>query len=202
MKYAQADWKQERASWRAVVQLNLIRSVLTIVDTLQAEMDHAPLDDPSRSSSDSDYDTVHENDPGSFSNSQQRSNTLTEDHQVLRLRLGPLRRVEADLKRRLGAGADEIIGGGGGVTGQGSRMTEFCVRGWKDAFEGPAAALHREKTTAGGRGRVPSREFSGPDEATEVIARCKEDIVALWGDDAVREVLHRRRMSIEDSAGL
>ncbi|KAF8054753.1 guanine nucleotide binding protein, alpha subunit, partial [Lyophyllum atratum] len=39
------------------------------------------------------------------------------------------------------------------------------------------------------------------DEATEVIASCREDMKALWTDATVRDVLKRRRLRIEDSAG-
>jgi guanine nucleotide-binding protein alpha-1 subunit len=39
------------------------------------------------------------------------------------------------------------------------------------------------------------------DEATEIIASCREDMKALWLDKAVRAVLMKRRMRVEDSAG-
>ncbi|TFY58140.1 hypothetical protein EVJ58_g6593, partial [Rhodofomes roseus] len=38
------------------------------------------------------------------------------------------------------------------------------------------------------------------DDATEVIAGCREDMKALWEDEVVREMLARQRMRMEDSA--
>ncbi|KAH9479016.1 Guanine nucleotide-binding protein alpha-4 subunit [Psilocybe cubensis] len=128
MKYARADWDAERASWRAVIQLNVIRSIITIVEALQAEMDGEP---------EGEGDLQHPVSPGGVSSaggggggggggeasgsgvvvggtgregSKQLSTLLTGKHQVLKMRLGPLRRVETDLKRRLGAGSDEDMG--------------------------------------------------------------------------------------------
>lgn len=37
MQYAPEEWTRERLAWRAVIQLNLLRSILAIVDALQAE---------------------------------------------------------------------------------------------------------------------------------------------------------------------
>jgi len=39
------------------------------------------------------------------------------------------------------------------------------------------------------------------DEVTEVIASCKDDMVALWSDPAVRTVLKNWNVRLEDSAG-
>uniref|UniRef100_A0A8H8CD70 G-alpha-domain-containing protein n=1 Tax=Psilocybe cubensis TaxID=181762 RepID=A0A8H8CD70_PSICU len=118
---SESDWDAERASWRAVIQLNVIRSIITIVEALQAEMDGEP---------EGEGDLQHPVSPGGSSSaggggeasgsgvgggtgregSKQLSTLLTGKHQVLKMRLGPLRRVETDLKRRLGAGSDEDMG--------------------------------------------------------------------------------------------
>ena len=126
---------------------------------------------------------------------------LTDKHELLKLRLGPLRRVETDLKRRLGAGTEEIVGGGGDVLGEDpvhGRRKEFGVRAWRHVFEGPLAAL------SGNSQHNSSREkaANATDDATEVIAECKQDMRALWVDPAVKAVLKRRRIRLEDSAGL
>jgi hypothetical protein len=116
---------------------------------------------------------------------------LTNKHQLLKLRLGPLRRVEADLKKRLGAGTEEIVSGvvNVGPLGGRSRSREFGVRAWKDALGG--------SETDGGRDRGQQT-----DEATEVIVSCREDMMALWTDEAVKAVLTKRKIRVEDSAGL
>ncbi|THU95566.1 G-alpha-domain-containing protein [Dendrothele bispora CBS 962.96] len=43
MTYARSEWEAEKASWRTVIQLNLIRSINAIMDTLQAEIDGEPI---------------------------------------------------------------------------------------------------------------------------------------------------------------
>ncbi|KAG5725578.1 Guanine nucleotide-binding protein G(t) subunit alpha-3 [Termitomyces sp. T112] len=209
MKYARAAWKVERLSWRVVIQLNLIRSIITIVEALQAEMDGEPIRPlpvprppltcagkrsnapPPRKSIDSEF---LDSDMDTWASEPIR---LTDKHELLKLRLGPLRRVETDLKRRLGAGTEEIVGGGGGVLGEDpvGRTKEFGVQGWKHMLEGPLAALS-------GNSQHNSREKANAvDDATEVIAECKQDMGALWVDPTVKAVLKRRRIRLEDSAG-
>ncbi|KAG6835896.1 hypothetical protein H0H93_013570 [Arthromyces matolae] len=214
MKYARAAWKAERQSWRAVIQLNLIRSVLTIIDTIQAEINGEPLQQfisarpltirvdngphasPPRPSVDSEFmdsETFDDDDV-------LESPRLTDKHELLMRRLGPLRRVEADLKRRLGAGTEEVgcEGADSGVLGEdmspspnplsvGRRTMEFGVRGWKYVFEGPLAAL------SGNTGNTQTSEKV--DNATEVIAECKQDIWDLWADATVRAILKKRRIN-------
>ena len=47
MKYAQDEWNAELAGWKCVIQLNLLKSVITILDALKAEQDGDPLDEAS-----------------------------------------------------------------------------------------------------------------------------------------------------------
>ncbi|KAF9457710.1 G-protein alpha subunit [Collybia nuda] len=194
LKYARAAWKQERASWRLVIQLNLIRSINIIVEILQAEIEGTAVEyDPIRDSTDSVV--LH----------PRSSFALTEKHQLLRLRLGPLRRVEADLKRRLGAGSDEVMDENAGVLDTretpGGRPKEFCVRGWKNALENPGAMMKAMKSGAPRPTQDGEEKELVVDEATEVISSCKDDIKMLWSDEVVQTVLAHKRVRLEDSAG-
>ncbi|EEB97020.1 hypothetical protein MPER_03746, partial [Moniliophthora perniciosa FA553] len=45
MAYAKEEWLREKASWRAVIQLNLIRSISVILETLRAEIEDTPYID-------------------------------------------------------------------------------------------------------------------------------------------------------------
>lgn len=221
MKYARTAWKQERTSWRSVIQLNLIRSVLTILETLQAEMDNAPLMPPApapslsivpvprSSSSSSGHGHNNGHGPSKITAAPYMSDAdstitegdvpppipLGEHHRVLQRRLGPLRRVEADLKRRLGAGTEEVVGVGGdvlaGAEAEPPRSREWGVRAWSQVISGANAQAGQQL-----------HEDAAMDEATEVIAGCKDDMLALWTDEDVQRVLSRRRMRVEDSAGL
>jgi len=199
MKYAHSAWKEERLSWRAVIQLNVIRSVVTIVEIVQNEMTgQNPAIILTGGDDDTEREDTDDGPPVVFS----------EKHRLLKLRLGPLRRVEEDLKRRLGAGCEEIQ-----PTNAPMRATpfdpdstpelspirrvtagEFVVRCWKDAFQAPSSPTSSN--------RALGKERADHDEATEVIARCKDDMKALWDDDIVQGVLRRRKIRLQDSAGL
>jgi hypothetical protein len=203
MRYATEVWKQERASWRAVIQLNLIRSVITIVETLQAEMDNDPISTPEQSDMSTEALLRSSLDAPAYepeATEQSMLDPLTNKHLILKLRLSPLQRVERDLKRRLGASTEEDMGSTGtGVLSDTTlsinRRKEFGVRGWKHAL----SYLVRH---GGGTWQNADGQRQSVDEATEVIVSCKEDIKALWMDKAVRAVLMKRRMRVEDSAGL
>jgi guanine nucleotide-binding protein alpha-1 subunit len=209
MKYARAAWTQERASWRTVIQLNVLRSIIAIVETLQAEMDDEPIVSSPLSLADIDSNAVLRSSLDSTSSeveatSQPLSVPLTDKHRILKLRLGPLRSVEADLMRRLGAAStEEPAGSDSRVMGDGTagtvsstiaaqkRQSEFGVMRWKDTLGG----WINQKTSGDGK-------HQPVDDATEVIASCKEDMKALWMDQAVQAILAKRRMRVQDSAGL
>lgn len=143
---------------------------------------------------------------------------LTAVHASLWLRLTPLRQVEADLKLLLGAPSEEVTEAS--LHGDHSTMVatpfeagayplealplplpgarrprEFCVRShaaWKESLRAGGGAR------AGGM-RVSGRSSAGVD-ATEVIAGCRDDIELLWSDNAIRDILARRRIGLEDAA--
>ncbi|KAF8887649.1 G-protein alpha subunit [Gymnopilus junonius] len=265
MKYARDAWEAERLSWRSVIQLNVIRSIITIVETLQAEMDGEPLElavpgsplvtghvplTPSLESpgpSTFDYDplskegaspaiasftyrdragSISADAPGlSRTNSLSRqkaplSTLLTGKHQLLKLRLGPLRRVEKDLQRLLGASAVEEQDGAAHAYGPlslelesqalvGRRSTqEFGVVRLQEALE-RGVAKRASMLAMSQHGHGTSREGTPPpgspdvgvDDATEVIASCLEDMKTLWTDEVVRVILRKRKLRLEDSAG-
>jgi len=52
-----------------------------------------------------------------------------------------------------------------------------------------------------GRARVdmPTDKW---DEATEVLCHCREEMMALWEDPTMREVLHHRKVCVEEGPGL
>lgn len=175
MTYAQRSWAEERASWNAVILLNLARSVNFIVDILTEELDATqpgPLEEGSPT-----------NDFG-----------LTEQHKSLTRRLAPLRQIEWDLRALLGSGSSE----GEETREQKSSpeakasFQEFALRsssGWKSVLdhirnpaEGKAQTLHQV--------------------ACNVIIGCKDDIRSLWSDAAVQQILQRREVRLEDTPGL
>lgn len=226
LAFAPKAWQAERASWRAVIQLNLVRSINSILDVLSQEMASSPSTtspttspfmrpttaqganrfDPSTSTSPTD---------GSSTSSDPDGLQFTNTHALLKLRLAPLRRVEADLKQLIGAATDELAPDAFGAPAQAAddangavlydgspprrRPAEFYVRSnqsWRDAlrstYQGAGAASER----------AAAAHESKLENATEIIASCAVDMEALWADPVVREVLRRRRMRIEQAPGL
>lgn len=246
--YAHQAWSEQRASWRSVVFLNLVRSVNIILDLLSHEMSELrtsssqqefnlrlPRVSSGTELSDSDSD-VRSNDssvgplsPKATSGSPIVSLTplhrrttsrsvadkplpFSEYHRLLQLRLGPLRRVQADLEKRMSVNEDDVDTVTASATpfvaleqaaSAGRRRSlnlsfsrEFFVRsrsGWKGAL-GWAKGFSTGKPKKG-------RDRDG-DDALDVLLGCKDDIIGLWQDPLIRKMLRRRQFDIEDAPGL
>ncbi|KIM41553.1 hypothetical protein M413DRAFT_11089 [Hebeloma cylindrosporum] len=184
MRFAAAEWERERAGWRSVVQLNVIRSIITILRVIEAEINgDVPLDSEDEVASSSEVDDADAK--------------FTDRHQLLIIRLAPLNGVEAELKRRLGAGSDPLPPAASPMAAtpfeepdldtNTRRKPEFSVRSWKEV-------LHTADVSAD----APSQSL---ESVTSIIAGCKDDMKALWEDKAVRHALKRRRLQLGDSAG-
>lgn len=192
----------------------MVRSALAILDALQAEINNDPLMDPGQDDDDESLEIHPSHHPSpassrlefaSYASSFSSPSSvvgLGEKHKLLALRLSPLRRIETVLKKRLGAGSEEVRNAPSQdmqatpfespqVLPGKHRRAEFVVRTWSDALQGRAAANHP----------TAADEYDS-EEVTEVIARCQEDLIALWNDPVVRKVLVSRRIPIEHSAGL
>ena len=183
MAYTPNAWAQERASWRAVIQLNLIKSINTIVDALGDELassQQAPASQAPSSSS----DEGHGSPPEPPAIPADRRSALMK----LRMRLTPLRQVEVDLKARLGAGTDELAGAGSADAMMATPFDESAYptpsrrfhprevvvrshRAWKERER-----AWKDKDRHSMRPTSPSSAHSGRDSATDVLVGCADDI--------------------------
>ncbi|KAK1223381.1 hypothetical protein PQX77_013744 [Marasmius sp. AFHP31] len=248
MAYDQAQWLRERASWRAVVQLNLIRSIGTILDALQAEQNDEPIDtefgfgygygngydditgsrlprSPTPTASEFLLKPRSSGNRHASYDSTAAENRIpvTDKHENLRRRLAPLNSVEVDLRRVLGVGTEEVRSmdqEGGDATRDNvafpseslsrpstppKRREEVFVRPWlwKEALQ---TGLHGSAATKNGE-RIPGLnadskfEESGLQQASRVIANCKDAMKLLWMDEGVRRILNKRGVRMEESAG-
>jgi guanine nucleotide-binding protein alpha-1 subunit len=178
-------------SWRAVIQLNLVRAVNIVLDALHSEISGKPVQE-------AELDDESPN--PEFADGPQMS--FTEKHQLLKLRLTPLRRVEADLRTCLGETGDleeypipNFHMGSSASDPDSSSPTkrkpqEFSVRSWKNVLEKNSAYSQTKHA------------IIHAEDATEVIAGCREDIKSLWDDSVVRQVLYKRKVNLSDSATL
>ncbi|KAG2066838.1 G-alpha-domain-containing protein [Suillus decipiens] len=172
MRFARDRWTEERASWRAVILLNLVRSANTILDALSREMDDVDPDQLDDAFKFDDY------------------------YRQYKVRLSPLQAVESNLKRLLGATEDiqprkqispTIIAPCG--------SPEFFVRSrtWRNFLQttrGTEVSRHSLQ-----------HDLPTLLDSTDAIANGKDDIKALWRDSRIQAMLCRRKTRLEDSAG-
>ncbi|KAI6158112.1 guanine nucleotide binding protein, alpha subunit [Pisolithus tinctorius] len=162
MQFAAEKWAQERASWKAVIQLNLVRSVNAILDAVKCP--------------NADDENVL---------------SFSDRHRLLVVRLGPLRGVEEDLKRLLGAAANAVD-----VEQPSSSMRTISPRPSKEFY------VRSRDWRSFVQASQDENEKGRPDrtDISEVIARCSEDIKELWEDDIIQSMVKRRGLRLEDSA--
>ncbi|KAL0064896.1 hypothetical protein AAF712_008149 [Marasmius tenuissimus] len=206
LQYARQEWQQECAAWKMVIFFNLVRNVNTIMDILAREMaaQANTTSDHIGSSDESSEDTHDFKSPLHYK----------EKHRLLKLRLGPLRRIQTDLERRLGTSALEAHSTpvstaapfGNSATSDGGtlpRSSEFFIHssnGWKTALDKVKVNV-RSARAESEAGTVIRKMRSIDDDISEVIAGCRDDMKAIWEDGTIREMLQRTKMKVEDSPG-
>ncbi|KAG6827948.1 hypothetical protein H0H92_009856 [Tricholoma furcatifolium] len=187
MLYAREAWEKERNGWRAVVQLNIVRSIITILAVVAAELNGDLLEE------------IEEVEATPLVVEELEEAHFGHEHRVLSIRLSALQTVEAELKRRIGAGSEPIPTGESmastpfdkpvEVTNPRRPASEFVVRSWKEVLDPE------------GRPANPMQPSAGLDTVSDVIAGCRDDMITLWNDKNVRIALKKRKVRLPDSAG-
>lgn len=212
LTYARKEWSEERAGWRAVIFLNLVRNVNLILSHLENEMADIPYDPD---------DSQEKLDAPRPARALPRLK-FTEKHRLLKERLAPLTTVQDNLESNLGSAsldprtADAIGAAPFDEPDDGRRpLQEFSINssnGWKTALD-KFRTLRSAPTTR--NDPVTNENSSSPvtytsrrvsvrhseDEIAEIIASCRDDIKSLWDDDIVGETLIRRKVRLEDRPG-
>ncbi|KAJ7253771.1 guanine nucleotide binding protein, alpha subunit [Mycena haematopus] len=188
--YTPTAFREERIQWRAVIQLNIVRSIRTIL--------HA-LDPPQRRR------------PPHFAYANASTSAPAPTNpawDALKARLMPLRHVEALLIARLvPAHEDEpTLLGSGFAPGQHQRGA--------DPNAEPGPGREREIFVRPGNrwkgltSKSPTRSTPQQrhqqlehDEPQETLSLCAPAMIALWADPGVREVLRRRKIRLEEGPG-
>lgn len=109
------------------------------------------------------------------------STLLTDDHRRMRMRLSPLISVEEVLTRKLFP------------TSPNPQDSEISVRGGS----GWIGYLSKVMSTS----RPRSTGVNESNDATTILSACREDIVALWRDDIVRQLLEKHEKRIREMSG-
>ncbi|KAH7105091.1 G-alpha-domain-containing protein [Auriculariales sp. MPI-PUGE-AT-0066] len=178
LAYTPSAFKSERATWRGVIQLNVVRSVRLILDTVMdaVEPNTQPVDGEEPPV---DYHV-----------------RLTPEHEALCKRLDALRVAELKLMSKFRAPAEE------GETYALAPVPENVVPDAKEPsvradWKRPLRALRNSN-------KRPGSVESGADlndEPTQIIYELRSDIIALWNDHSIRELLRRRKVRMEEVSG-
>lgn len=196
--YTPNAFREERVLWRAVIQLNIVRSIHTILDALSdiRRRDVYPS-------------SIYTSEPDSDSESEHQV-SLPYHLEDLRRRLYPLRHVESLLIAKLvppneheattlGVGGSNSVNGNVSHYGRGSSQPSHAFQR-QEVFVRPGASW-KVRTS----GRPQSAGTTGQetiDESQTVLHHCRSDMAALWEDPVARQILRRRKIRLEESPGL
>lgn len=134
-------------------------------------------------------------------------------HQVdlLRMRLTPLRHIEALLIAKLVPPTEDDIAsfvGGVNFSPYQSHRSAPIDPPWRsqEIFVRPGAtwkgAIAKSSRRDGRPTSLGDTTMTTRDEAQQVLHSCCDDIISLWSNKTVREVLRRRKIRLEELPGL
>lgn len=176
--YTPTAFREERILWRSVIQLNLVRSVRTILEAVQdARRGRTRI--TSDDESDSEEQLALSDELDSF---QLRLLALRHAESLLISKLVPPNEEEAT---RLGNG----YAPGGGTSWQ-WRNQEVFVR---------PTSLWKGKERSSNNNPMDRETM---EEITDILYQCRHDMIDLWLNPSAREILRRRKLRLEESPGL
>lgn len=183
LSYAKKEWEEERAAWRPVIFMNLIRNVTLAVGCLDAEMSNVPLVD--------DDEMFDEGIPSP--NRGLPCVEFTEEHRRLVSSLAKLFDIQRNLELRVGVQVQRSVLGSS-PSGPGRYVDQGVPESSVHSPEGSETGL--EKSTTGQDLRAQEADIAISLESV------KDDIKKLWDDPIVKEILARRRVRLEEMPGL
>jgi guanine nucleotide-binding protein alpha-1 subunit len=134
---------------------------------------------------------------------------LPHELELLQMRLTPLRHIEALLIAKLIPPSEDeaaSVIGSSAISAYHSHRSRSSEHSWRTqevfvrpgaTWKGALARSSRGRPISLGDTRMHTR-----DEAQEVLNSSSYDIMTLWNDKLVREVLRRRKIRLEESSGL
>ncbi|KAH9055616.1 G-alpha-domain-containing protein [Lactarius vividus] len=191
LKYAPAAFNAESEAWRAIIDLNLVRSVTFLLSLLE-EGESSNGGNGSRSPRDAEAGSTAPSGSGTKLVPLQH---LSDDLRRLRVSLSPLGRIEQSLARFISPDNPRQAGAGSGSLPT-ERAFEVSVRSgsrWKTLFRRGSGG----NSTSG----ASNHRHEEVQNARSVIEACREDIVALWNHPAVRASLAEQSVALEFQSG-
>ncbi|KAI0737180.1 G-protein alpha subunit [Daedaleopsis nitida] len=199
LAFSPQHFAKERAAWKTIIQLNLIRNVKRLLEVLQEEWESSMQ--TTTASSVAKGKGVAGRTPSSpgvrFSTSP-----LNDNHRRIRMRLSALIPIEEELTKKL-------------MPDSSAASRDLCVRagsGWKGIMTAlgantstvlPDVSLKNPPLVSALKGgsRPNTADARYKDNPSAVLAACKDDIVALWEDTIVRGVLKKHNVRLQDMPG-
>lgn len=133
---------------------------------------------------------------------------LSDYHRTLRMRLLPLLHVETALLRRLDPSGEDFEATQLGSSWL-SSSKELFVRSSSNWKEKLSRITQRASHTGSERSSTLDDmqlespvDLGNPDDPTHIIQACKDDMIALWRDPVVRQVLRIGNVRLEEMPGL
>ncbi|TFK74544.1 G-alpha-domain-containing protein [Pluteus cervinus] len=212
--YNREAWEEERVSWKAVIYLNLVRTVNNIVDILSEELAGSQPQSPTALPSSPTESTFRSPHRPSHTTLISDESKLSGKHRILLLRLGPFRRIQHDLQVQLGiASADSDSGYSSPYESDGPvheapptapkplTENEFSVAS-NARWKGVLKSLQSARNSGDGQRLAAAKsKHRWLRNITDIIGSCKEDIKTLWKDPIVRGILDERQTRVEDTSG-
>ncbi|KAF8906474.1 guanine nucleotide-binding protein alpha-4 subunit [Gymnopilus junonius] len=195
-------FRHERASWRAVIQLNIVRSIRLILDLITEAHAHASGDaSPAQISTGFPRLLTESADSPPI----QTQSKVTPDLLKLRMRLLPLQQVEESLLRKMTpAGSAEFEAThlspmtNRPYKGRSGKFKEVAINStaqWKGAFGRLIATARASMDSAA------DIDFEDPNDPGVILNACAEDISKLWNDPTVKSLLKAHRIRLESMSG-
>ncbi|KAI9065633.1 G-alpha-domain-containing protein [Trametes sanguinea] len=176
--------RAESDAWRAVIHLNLVRSVNFMLDALTR-----PIPSPTNSDG---SPTVP-----SFSHRLSATPQPVGDLRRFKLTLSPLRQVEVILARYLSAN-DVSSPSEGRISPAAqpqSSATDVTIRGghtWRGLFRRWQNNSHEQQS------RYSASIVEAVENARQILDACREDVIQLWNSPSMQSALRDEGVSLED----
>ncbi|KAI1798059.1 G-protein alpha subunit [Ganoderma leucocontextum] len=205
MHFTPKALRAESNAWRAVIHLNLVRSVNFIIDLLTNTAGshptsnsttyqphgrpQAPVGDGASTTS-SYTSNSHLNQHHHTSHTPQPSSEIRR----YKLSLSPLRQVEKILARQLSMNETESIAGPSSprLLGHPSEVVVRGGRGWK--------SLLKLKSPDGPQ-QPKSNADSALENARQILDACRGDVIALWTNESVQASLREEGVVLREQSG-
>lgn len=169
-------FRRELASWRAIIQLNVVQSFHLIMDAMTQAQRYSTRDEKS--------------DP-----SQRDIPSLTTEHLKIKQRLSPLLEVEDTLIRQLSPVSSRQ------KAPDHSRLSlkEVAVNSatsWKECFQ---KLMKSERDSFDSEAVV---DWDDPNDPGRILHACSEDMIRLWNDPIIQQLLVKLKLRMREQAGL